>query len=218
MDDQFLFSNNVIGLKEIANEKYCLTFKKQFGYKAGQVVQLTCNRSIEPRLYSLCSGEFDQQMEILFDLKLGGELTPKLIELKPGDRLYVSHPYGQFLRPTQEKMWWIATGTGIAPFRSMMRSGYEADKILHGARQEEQFYFSDEFKTAFGEKYVRCNSSTIEAGDFQGRVTNYIESLKSLPKDIKYYLCGRSMMVVEVRDLLIARGVPFENILSEIFF
>jgi ferredoxin--NADP+ reductase len=35
---------------------------------------------------------------------------------------------------------------------------------------------------------------------------------------VNYYLCGKALMVVEVRDLLISRGIPFENILSEIYF
>ncbi len=41
---------------------------------------------------------------------------------------------------------------------------------------------------------------------------------KSLPLNEKYYLCGNPLMVNEVRDLLIERGIPFDNILSEIFF
>jgi len=42
--------------------------------------------------------------------------------------------------------------------------------------------------------------------------------LTVIPADIKYYLCGKALMVVETRDILIERGVPFSNILSEIYF
>jgi predicted ferric reductase len=74
------------------------------------------------------------------------------LNLKPGDRLYVSHPYGQFLRPTQEKnVGWIATGTGIAPFRSMMRSGYEADKFYMVPDRKNNHISLMNLKPLFGE-------------------------------------------------------------------
>jgi ferredoxin/flavodoxin---NADP+ reductase len=134
-DDQFLFANNVLALQEVTEGKFVLTFKKQFGFKAGQVVALTTDRDLEPRIYSLCSGEYDPQMKILFDLKKEGILTPKLAALKPGDRIYVTKPYGSYLPTYELPMWWIATGTGIAPFYSMMRSGFNAEKLVHGARE-----------------------------------------------------------------------------------
>jgi ferredoxin--NADP+ reductase len=216
--DQFLFANNVLDVKEVAAGKFILTFKKQFGMKAGQVVALTSDRYLEPRIYSLCSGTADSVMQVLFDLKEEGQLTPKLSELKPGNRIYVSKPYGGFLPTDELPMWWIATGTGIAPFHAMIRSEFKAEKLLHGARQHAHFYFEREFKETLRENYIRCNSGKDGQGDFFGRVTNYLENCNTLPKNIKYYLCGRALMVVEVRDLLIAKGVPYENIVSEIFF
>jgi ferredoxin/flavodoxin---NADP+ reductase len=217
-DDQFLFANNVLDVTEVTSGKFILSFKKQFGFKAGQVVALTSDRNLEPRIYSLCNGQNDLQMKILFDLKKEGQLTPKLASLKPGDRLYVTKPYGSYLPTYELPMWWIATGTGIAPFYSMMCSGFNAEKLLHGAREGSQFYFDEEFKHSLRENYIRCSSGNDGLGDFFGHVTNYLENLESLPKQIKYYLCGHALMVVEVRDLLISKGIPYENIISEIYF
>jgi len=217
-DDQFLFANNVLDVTEVTAGKFILSFKKQFGFKAGQVVALTSDRNIEPRIYSLCSGQNDPQMKILFDLKKEGLLTPKLAGLKPGDRIYVTKPYGSYLPTYELPMWWIATGTGIAPFYSMMRSGFRAEKLLHGAREGSQFYFEREFKQALKENYLRCSSGKDGIGDYMGRVTRYLEAQETLPKHIKYYLCGHDLMVVEVRDLLISKGVPYENIIAEIYF
>jgi len=216
--DQFLFANNVLSVKEVTTGKFILSFKKQFIVKPGQVVALTADRNIEPRIYSLCSGTNDTDMQILFDLKNDGKLTPALSQLKPGDRIYVTKPYGSFKPSTDLPMWWIATGTGIAPFHAMLRSGYSAEKLLHGAREGSHFYFEREFKQALKENYLRCSSGNDGIADYLGRVTNYLEKQETLPKQIKYYLCGRALMVVEVRDLLIAKGVPYENIISEIFF
>jgi ferredoxin/flavodoxin---NADP+ reductase len=216
--DQFLFANSVLAVKEVSTGKFILSFKKQFGVKPGQVVALTSDRNLEPRIYSLCSGTEDSQMQILFDLKNDGKLTPALSQLQQGERIYVSKPYGSFSPTNDTPMWWIATGTGIAPFHSMIRSGYRAEKLLHGARFSSHFYFEREFKTLLKENYLRCNTGNDGIGDYFGRVTHYLQNFDTLPKNIKYYLCGRPLMVVEVRDLLISKGVPYENIISEIFF
>lgn len=216
--DQYLFKNKVIDLEEVAKDKFLVRFEKQFDLKAGHVVAVAINDSHDPRIYSVCSGENDSEMQILFDLKEDGLLTPQLSKTIVGQNIYVSKPYGSFMPDTENPMWWIATGTGIAPFYAMMRSGYKADNLLHGAREGSHFYFEREFKQALKENYIRCSSGNDGVGDHMGRVTSYLEKLDKLPTNNKYYLCGRALMVVEVRDLLIAKGVPFENIISEIFF
>jgi len=68
------------------------------------------------------------------------------------------------------------------------------------------------------ENCVRCCSGVSACNVFPGRVTSYLKDLVDIPIDINYYLCGKALMVVEVRDLLISRGVPYQNILAEIYF
>ncbi len=214
----FLFRNKVEGQIEVAEGKFLLTFEKQFELKAGHVVALTSGADIAPRIYSLCCGENEQYMQILYDLKPEGQLTPLLSTLKTGSYIYVSKPYGSFMPEKEMPMWWIATGTGIAPFRSMLQTGYKPQILLHGARVKDNFYFEREFKTALKAAYIQCYSGNEGVGDFFGRVSKYLEQKEQLPHDNKYYLCGRALMVVEVRDLLISKGIPYENIISEIFF
>jgi ferredoxin--NADP+ reductase len=216
--NHFLFAAKIQKVEEIAPEKFLLTFDKHFDLKAGQVVAIAANEQHDPRIYSICSGKNEQFLQILFDLKTDGTLTPQLAKMQPGSTIYVSKPYGSFLPDTETPMWWIASGTGIAPFHSMISSGFVADKLLHGARTASNFYFERTFKQALKENYIRCNSGSDGRGDFFGRVTTWLENISNLPKHNKYYLCGRALMVVEVRDLLIARGIPYENIVSEIFF
>ncbi|MDA3881481.1 MAG: oxidoreductase [Prolixibacteraceae bacterium] len=216
--NHYLFENKVVNIEEIATGKFLLTFEKQFDVKAGHVVAIAADESHQPRIYSLCSGETEKFMQILFDLKLDGVLSPKMAKMKPGDVLFVSKPYGSFLPENESAMWWIATGTGIAPFSAMLQSGYKADKLLHGARKASNFYFERDFKLVLKDNYIRCNSGKDGLGDYFGRVTDWIEKQEKLPVANKYYLCGRALMVVEVRDLLIAKGIPYENIVSEIFF
>ena len=135
----------------------------------------------------------------------------------PGDKILVSKPYGSFLGE-KEPAWWISTGTGIAPFYSMFKSGLEKNKkLLHGVSYLNQFYFEDEFEWKMGNNYIRCCSRESSCDVIPGRVTDYLKTISDLP-DVKYFLCGKALMVVEVRDLLIEKGVPFENILAEIYF
>ena len=112
----------------------------------------------------------------------------------------------------------IATGTGLAPFYAMYRSGMSENKtLIHGVRHLNQFYFEDELEWSLGKNYVRCCSQEQSCDVFPGRVTNYLDGLQEFP-DVKYYLCGKALMVVEVRDMLIEKGVDYGNIIAEIYF
>jgi ferredoxin--NADP+ reductase len=181
------------------------------------VVKIGIDIKIPPRIYSICSGNQEYNVQILFNIKENGHLTPQLAAAIPGDKILVSKPYGSFLG-TEDKACWIASGTGIAPFVSMIKSGLIENKtIIHGVRFLNQFYFEDELERILQYNYIRCCSREKSCDVFSGRVTDYIKIIEIYP-DMKYYICGQASMVVEVRDLLIEKGAFFENILSEIYF
>jgi len=114
---------------------------------------------------------------------------------------------------------WIATGTGIAPFYSMFQSGqFENKTLIHGVRRLNQFYFEDELDWALGKNYIRCCSQEQSCDVFPGRVTDYLKTLENLSKELPYFICGKALMVVETRDLLISKGIPYEKIIAEIYF
>lgn len=208
-----VISNN----EEISPGVHLISFARNFEFKPGQVVKIGVDSEQPPRIYSICSGNQETEVRILFNIKEDGFLTPKLASMIPGETILVSEPYGSFLG-THEPAWWIATGTGIAPFYSMFRSGMNDNKkLIHGVSYLNQFYFEDELDWAMGENYIRCCSREASCDVFPGRVSDYLAGLTDLP-DVKYYLCGKALMVVEVRDMLIEKGVSFENILAEIYF
>jgi len=205
-------------VEEIAPGAFLLSFPRNFSFSAGQVLKIALGEHDSPRMYSICSGENDPEITLLFNVKAEGSLTPHLSLSRPGDTLYTSLPFGSF-SGDRHKAWWIATGTGIAPFYSMLRSGLDEGKtLIHGVRSLNQFYFESELMETLGERYIRCCSREQGGKVFPGRVTDYLSRLVQFPEESKYYLCGNGMMVVEVRDMLIGRGVPFTNILSEIYF
>jgi ferredoxin--NADP+ reductase len=208
----------ITGNREISPEVHLVSWKREHDFLPGQVVKITLDTSVAPRIYSVCSGNSESEISVLFNVKEDGILTPRLSGVIPGMKIWATNPYGSF-RDNGKPAWWIATGTGIAPFYSMFQSGIsENRKLIHGARKLSQFYFEDELEWALGDNYIRCCSQEQSCNVFAGRVTDYLNEQKSLPTDINYYLCGKALMVVDVRDLLISKGVPYENILAEIYF
>jgi ferredoxin/flavodoxin---NADP+ reductase len=203
--------------EEISPGVHIIAFLRDFDFTPGQVVKIAIDNYHPPRIYSICSGNKEEEVRILFNIKDDGFLTPKLAAMIPGEQILVSNPYGSFLG-TNEKAWWIATGTGIAPFYSMVKSGWNKNKkLIHGVRFLNHLYFEDELEAELNENYVRCCSSESSCNTIHGRVTDYLNEVENLP-DVKYYICGQALMVVEVRDLLIKRGIKFENIMAEIYF
>ncbi|HPE75028.1 MAG TPA: FAD-binding oxidoreductase [Draconibacterium sp.] len=201
---------------EISPGVHVISFKRDFSFLPGQVVKIAIDNNHAPRIYSICSGNTENEIRILFNIKDDGFLTPKLASMIPGEKILVSKPYGSFLG-TGEKSWWIATGTGIAPFYSMIKSGLTTERLIHGVRHLNQFYFEDELEEALNNKYIRCCSAESSCNTIRGRVTDYLNEFQKLP-GLKYFVCGQALMVVEVRDLLIKKGIQFENIIAEIYF
>ena len=194
-----------------------MAVERRHDFHPGQTVKVGLGDELPPRIYSICSGSREEELRILFNIKEDGALTPQLARLKPGDDVWVSEPGGTFIGTTDPAVW-IATGTGIAPFYSMLRSGMAENKtLIHGVRFANQFYFGDEWAAALDGEYHRFCSGEEITGIPRGRVNQYLEQ-HDLPADRKYYICGQATMCVEVRDLLIEKGIPFTNIVVEIYF
>ena len=208
----------VIENKAIAPGVFVLKYKKVKSFTAGQYIGLTTDLSVTPRLYTIASGENDTEVQVLYNLKDDGWLTPRLSEIKPGSELYVTNPDGDFI-DDESPAWWIASGTGIAPYAAMFRSGLLKNKtLIHGGRYHHSFYFEKEFIPVLKENYIRCCSQDEAEGLYHGRLTRYLQDVKELPENCRFFLCGSPEMVVEVRDLLIKRGVEYERIVAEIYF
>ncbi len=213
-----LFPHHVNGVTEITPGYFTVSFEKKYDFIPGQVVAVSLNEKDDPRLYSICSGNKENEMRILFDVKPDGLLTPPLSQVNVGDVLLVSEPFGKFVSSGQ-KEWWIATGTGIAPFISMLQSNQsKPEKVLHGSRTLINFLFQDYLADTLGDKYMRFCTSENGPEVIEGRLTHWLKSQEQLPADVKYYLCGNPEMVVEVRDILLNKGVDFESIMAEIYF
>jgi ferredoxin--NADP+ reductase len=205
-------------LKEIATGSYLFSFERDFEFVPGQVIGINIGEIQPARLYSIASGNKESDIKILFNIKDDGYLTPLLAGCKAGDFIQVSPPFGNFICNDKEA-YWIASGTGIAPFASMIFSGMaEGKTLIHGSRFLSDFYFQSEIAPVMNKEYIRCCSAESGEGVYSGRLTQYLKDLECLPADKKYYLCGSPEMVVDTRDILINKGIPYENIVAEIYF
>lgn len=202
---------------EIQPGVFVHSFKKNFSFVAGQCVAIKYELSEEYRIYSIASGENTEYIDILFDVNPEGLLTPRLASLKIGQSVYISNPFGNFFTPVGES-WWIAAGTGIAPFMAMARSGFANGKtLIHGAPTKKDFYFSEDLSISMGH-YVRCCSREKVDGTWHGRVTSWLADHPALPVDIPFLICGSAEFVVDVRDVLLEKGIKFDKIIAEIYF
>lgn len=190
-----------------------------FAFRAGQHIRLEL-QGLE-RDYSLTSGEEEAPLALCIRRLSRGALTPALASLEPGSEIAFSGPRGHFtFRPSERPAVFVATGTGIAPFAAMARSGARGFLLLHGVREPEDLYYEDLFRAAARE-VVPCLTGGgavpgRRADAFPGRVTAYIEG--RLPrKACDFYLCGTEQMVRDV-TLLVDEAFPGSRVYSEIFF
>lgn len=208
----------VVSNREIAPGVRSLRIRREFSFAPGQVVAITVDPEISPRCYSIASGSGENEIELLYDVVETGLLTPLLARLTRGAQLFVSDPFGSFL-DCGPGSWWIATGTGVAPFLSMVRSGLaEGRMLVHGSRTIGGFYHADLLLESLGGRYVRCCTNERATGVYPGRLTKWLAERPTLEPAARYMLCGSAGMVVDVRDLLITKGVPFDAILAEVYF
>jgi ferredoxin-NADP reductase len=112
------------------------------------------------------------------------------------------------------KFLFIATGTGISPFHSFVKTYPDLDyRLIHGVRFKEEAYDHEVF---LKERTTLCVTGKNE-GDFNGRVTDYLFTQK-IEADTNCFLCGNSEMIYEVFDILTGKGIPVSNIYSEVYF
>jgi ferredoxin-NADP reductase len=188
-----------------------------FAFEPGQRVRLA-EKAVE-RDYSLASSPDDPHLTLCIRAIRGGRLSNRICSATTGTRFFAVGPEGYFLfRPSPRPPVFVATGTGIAPFVSMARSGIRGFTLLHGVRDPDQTYYAALWRQTAA-RYVACISGSAAASPpetFKGRVGDYL--MKDLaPGAYDFYLCGRREMVRDVTWIVDDR---FEGSLvyTEIFF
>jgi ferredoxin--NADP+ reductase/benzoate/toluate 1,2-dioxygenase reductase subunit len=188
-------------------------------FEAGQHILLGAEDSIHKREYSIYSGTKDEQLEILVKEVEDGMVSKQLKKLEEGTYLEVEGPLGFFsidpeLIKQKRKFLFVASGTGIAPFHSMIRSIPELDyTLLHGVRYAEEAYEKDTYEK---DRYILCTSRD-DKGDFHGRITDFIRQ-NEFDKDTVCFFCGNFNMIREAMSLLEKKGIPPSQLHAEVYF
>jgi Na+-transporting NADH:ubiquinone oxidoreductase subunit F len=164
-----------------------------------------------------------------------GVMSSYIFNLKAGDTVTVSGPYGEFFaKPGDAEMVFIGGGAGMAPMRSHI---FEQLKRLqsnrpisfwYGARSLREAFYIDEFDQLAGEhdnfSWNLVLSEPLEEDGWSGMegfvhealLQNYLKNHPA-PEDCEYYLCGPPMMIAAVTHMLDDLGVDEENILFDDF-
>ncbi|MCL3779620.1 NADH:ubiquinone reductase (Na(+)-transporting) subunit F [Prolixibacteraceae bacterium JC049] len=165
-----------------------------------------------------------------------GVCSSYIFSLKPGDKVTVSGPYGEFfLKDNDNEMMFIGGGAGMAPMRShlfhLFHTVKETDKQVtfwYGARSWREVFYYDQFmeieKNFPNFKFNLALSDPQPEDNWEGPVgfihqviyDNYLSKHEE-PEEIDYYLCGPPMMNDAVTKMLYDLGVPDENVLFDDF-
>ena len=182
------------------------------------------------RAYSIASANYEEELEF-FSIKVpDGPLTSRLQKIQPGDKIYVSRkPTGTLVADhllPGKRLWLLSTGTGLAPFMSIIKDPeiYEKfDQVIltHGVRYTSELAYKDIIEQElpnnefFGEiirdQLLYYPTVTREPYRNKGRLTDLMTSGKiyedlDLPKpnldEDRFMLCGSPAMLKDLTDIL----------------
>jgi len=159
-----------------------------------------------------------------------GLCSSYIFSRKPGDKVFVSGPYGEFfIKDTDREMIYIGGGAGMAPLRSHIFHLFHTLKTQrkvsywYGARSKREIFYEQDFrqieKSFPNFKFNIALSEPVPEDNWQGH-TGFIHQVlyeeylnkHEEPEDVEYYLCGPPLMNDAVLKMLYNLGVPDEMI------
>lgn len=214
---------------------------EQPSFVAGQyaTIGVAVNGVVIERPYSIVSSPHDPFLEFFVELVPGGDLTPKLWELKLGSSILIRRRIvGHFSLDTRlNRHLMLATVTGVAPFVSMLRTqqierGPESQDqflLIHGASRSVDFgpYRGEleELSRSGWLSYIPTISRPWEEPDWKGErgrigdiVRKHVDQLGFDRTNTVAYACGHPGMVDSVKGLLARACFPEEQIREEEYF
>ena len=164
-----------------------------------------------------------------------GVCSSYIFSRKPGDKVMISGPYGEFfIKDTDREMMFIGGGAGMAPMRSHIFHMFHTEKtkrkvtFWYGARSKKEIFYEDHFrdieKRFDNFKFTIALSEPLPEDNWKGDTgfihqviyDNYLSKHEE-PEDIEYYLCGPPMMIAAVTKMLYDLGVPDEMVMFDDF-
>ncbi|EXI37418.1 oxidoreductase NAD-binding domain protein [Acinetobacter baumannii 846928] len=218
---------------------FTMTRPSHFKFTAGQFARigLKVGDELVVRAYSVVSSPFDETLEFFSIVVPDGAFTSNLQHLKVGDELYLEKiPYGyltlaRYQQPLPHDLWLLATGTGLAPFLSMLQdfetwSNYQKINLVYSVRTAVELAYVDriqEIAETFGEGHLGFKFIPIITRDSSAplheRLPVLIENgelekvagLELSPASSHVMLCGNPQMVDDTKEALKRRGLTMNR-------
>jgi len=195
------------------------------GFAAGQFVRIALDIDGErvARAFSFVNPPQDPVLEFYGVVVPEGPLSPRLARLDAGDTLYVAGNPAGFLTlsevPHAETLWLLATGTGLAPFLSILRTDepwrrFRNIVVVHAVRHASELTYQEVIRQTRA-RYVSFVSREAAAGSLGGRIPAAIADgrleqaagLKLAAETSHVMLCGNPQMLKDATTALVARGM-----------
>lgn len=207
--------------------------KSSFAFVAGQWLSLKHNKPDGEeitRAYSIASPpDESNRFALCMNRVQDGFMSNFLCDMKEGGEISCQGPFGDFiLRPPLRDTIFIATGTGVAPFRSMLhwlladeaRHQHKQFSLLFGNRTVPDIYYHEEFLKLARQHANFHYLPTLSRGasewtGLKGYVQEHVAEIVSGRNDMHAYICGLDKMVKANRDLLKSLGWDRKSILYE---
>lgn len=234
------YEGQVIDIQQIGSQtrqfKLKIEAEEIFEFAPGQFITMDLplgdKRLDRWRSYSIASTSIGNNMIDLCIVNLeGGKATKYLFNhINVGSTIKFKGPEGQFVLPDtiDQKLIMICTGTGVAPFRSMIHHLYDNNithqgvHLIFGTRFEKDILYRDEFESIANHhksfEYTVCLSREEDWEGIKGYVHQVYEQAYSTVLDnSKFYLCGWSQMVDEAAQRLRDIGCKPNQIRLELY-
>ncbi len=218
---------------------FTMTRPSHFKFTAGQFARigLKVGDELVVRAYSVVSSPFDETLEFFSIVVPDGAFTSNLQHLKVGDELYLEKiPYGyltlaRYQLPLPQDLWLLGTGTGLAPFISMLQDfetwkNYKNINLVYSVRTASELAYADriqEIAETFGEGHTGFKFTPIITRDpeapLHDRLPVLIENgelekavgLEFNPETTHIMLCGNPEMVEDTKEALKVRGLTMNR-------
>ncbi|MCX6793495.1 MAG: FAD-binding oxidoreductase [Candidatus Gottesmanbacteria bacterium] len=224
------YSARLASIEKISSKVYIERFEllepKEITFLSGQTVMLYVAPGVN-RAMSIASPPFEKtSITLVHDVSPMGVYSKWALSAKAGALMELMGPLGNFVayKESPRRKVFVATGTGIAPFHSMILDGIPSSgvSLYWGLRHEEDIFWQKEFEELSSSypnfRFVLTLSQSSDSWvGKRGHVQDHIFSQKNL-REYEYYICGNKEMVSDMREKLKAANIPNEQVKFELFY
>lgn len=228
----------LVSKRQLSRFVYELIFEMvdplEINFRGGQYIAVEIERTIR-RQYSISSAPQNKRhFQMVIDIKPNGVGVNYLMNLKTEDIITFVGQIGLFVMPDNldKNLFFISTGTGIAPLKSMIEDLINTNKykehsikVIFGTRFIDDIFYVEVFDKYLGENKIADYKVYLSQPDKEyksiekGYVTEYFENYTAEQlKNSQFFICGGMNMIKSTEALLLAKNVLQEKIIYEKFY